>query len=116
MVQLTIELPEELAFRLQPLQERLTEIIELGLHEITTTGYSLQSEIIEFLASGPTPHQILAFHPSEDVTKRVSELLGKNRAGQLTPAETAELNQYETLDYLITLVKARARLHLTNTP
>ena len=111
MVQLTIEVPEELAFRLQPLQNRLVEIIELGLREITPAQYTLHSEIIEFLASGPTPQDIVAFQPSEEVTARVTKLLEKNKDGTLTTAEEAELDQYETLDYLMTLVKAKARLH-----
>lgn len=113
MVQLTIEVPEELAFRLQPLQNRLVEIIEVGLREITPAEYGLHSEIIEFLASGPKPQEIVAFQASESATSRVNELLDKNREDTLTAAERAELDQYETLDYLMTLVKARARLYLT---
>jgi hypothetical protein len=84
----------------------------LGLREITPAEYGLHNEIIKFLASGPTPQEIIAFHPSEDVSGRVNELLDKNREGILTATERAELDQYETLDYLITLVKAQARLHL----
>jgi len=114
MVQLTIEVPDELAFRLQPNQNRLVEIIELGLREITPAEYTLHSELIEFLASGPTPQNIVSFQPSADVTTRVIELLEKNKDGSLNAAEQVELDQYETLDYLMTLVKARARVHLAH--
>ena len=111
MVELTIKIPEELAFRLEPVRDRLLEIMELGLREISPAQYGLYNEIIDFLASGPKPQHIIDFQPSENVTVRVTELLNKNRANTLTPAESAELDQYETLDYLMTLVKARARLH-----
>ncbi len=112
MAELTIEIPDELAARLRPVQDRLAEIIELGLRELAPAQHGLYNEVIEFLASGPTPQQIVTFRPSQEAQERVAELLEKNRAGMLTPAEQAELDQYEELDYLMTLVKARARQHL----
>ena len=112
MMELTIQVPDELALRLQPVQNRLTEIIELGLREITIAQYSLYNEVIEFLASGPTARAIIAFRPSAEAQAQVTQLLDKNRAGTLTADEQAELDQYERLDYLMTLVKARARQHL----
>lgn len=115
MVELTIQIPEELALRLRPVQDRLAEIIELGLREMGPVQLGLYTEVIEFLASGPTPQAIVAFRPSQEAQARVAELLDKNRGSMLTPAEQAELDQYEELDYLMTLVKARARQHLSET-
>jgi len=112
MIELTLQIPNDLALRLRPVQDRMTEIIELGLREITPTQYGLYNEVIEFLASGPTSQSIVAFRPSSDALERVSELLDKNRAGALTPDDQAELDQYERLDHLIALVKARARQRL----
>ena len=112
MIEMTIHIPDELASRLEPVQDRLAEIIELGLREMEPVQYSLHNEVIEFLAGGPSPRAIVAFRPSEEAQARVVELLNKNRAGTLTPAEQAELDQYENLDYFMTLVKARARQHL----
>ncbi|MFQ5855480.1 MAG: hypothetical protein ACE5LU_07565 [Anaerolineae bacterium] len=107
MVELTIRIPDELASRLHPVRDRLTEVIELGLREIAPAQYDLYSEVIEFLASGPTPQAITAFRPSAEAQARVAELLDKNRASTLTPSEEAELDQYENLDCFMTLVKAR---------
>ncbi len=109
MIELTVQIPNELALRLQPVQGRLTEIIELGLREMTQAQYGLYSEVIEFLASGPTSQAIVAFRPSAEAQARVTQLLDKNQAGTLTSSEQEELDQYERLDYLMTLVKARAR-------
>jgi hypothetical protein len=109
MIELTVQISNELALRLQPVQDRLAEIIELGLREIAPAQYALHSEIIEFLASGPTPQAIIAFRPSVKALDQVTDLLDKNRSGTLTPVEQAELDRYEHLDYLMTLVKARAR-------
>lgn len=115
MVELTIQIPDELAVRLQPVRDRLAEIIELGLRELAPSQYGLYREIIEFLASGPRPQDIVAFRPSAQAQARVTELLDKNRAGTLTSTEQSELDQYESLDYLMTLVKVRARQHLVET-
>ncbi len=109
MIELTIQIPDELALQLQPVQNRLAEIIELGLREITPAQYRLSSEVIEFLVSGPSPENIINFRPSVEAQTRVTELLNKNQTGTLTPAEEAELDRYESLDYLITLMKVRAR-------
>lgn len=115
VVQLMIEVPDELAVRLKPLQNRLVDILELGLRELAPGSHPLHNAVVDFLASGPTPQEIVHFRPSEDDIVRVRELLEKNQAGLLTESEQAELDQYETLDYLMTLVKARARLHLGRT-
>ena len=109
MVELTITVPDSLAQRLQPVRDRLPEILELGLRELTPPYARGYGEVVEFLAAGPTPQAIVDFHPSNETRERVSELLEKNRANQLTLAEKAELDQYESLDFMMTLVKARAR-------
>ena len=113
MTELTIEIPNDLALRLQPLQDRLVEIIELGLQKITYAQYGLHNEVTEFLASSPGPQAIIDFRPSSEAQARVTELLDKNQAGTLSPDEQAELDQYESLDYFITLVKAQARRRLS---
>ena len=109
MAELTIKIPDELMMRLQPVQDRLPEVIELGLRVIVPSKYKMHSEVIEFLATGPTPPAIVAFRPSKDAQSRVAELLYRNSEGTLTDEEEAELDQYEALDFFMTLVKARAR-------
>ncbi len=116
MAQLTIMVPDELAGRLQSMKERLPEILEIGLRYLTSPEARGYGEVIEFMAAGPTPQAIVSFQASEKFQRRVCELLEKNRENVLTPEEKAELDQYESLDYLMTLVKARARAHVSSTP
>ncbi len=111
MVQLTIEVPEELAARLKPMQNRLVDLLELGLRGFEPSRYGLSEEIINFFASGPTPSEIIDFRPSLDVIARVHELLDRNQESALSEAEQEELDEYERLDYLMTLIKARAQRH-----
>lgn len=113
MVQLTIEIPEELAFKLQPMQNRMTEIIELGLQAVQPIHYGLYNEVIEFLVNGPLPQDILAFQPSKKSIERVTMLLNKNSTQGLTPSENNELDTYQQLDHFMTLIKAKARLQIT---
>jgi uncharacterized protein YnzC (UPF0291/DUF896 family) len=40
--------------------------------------------------------------------ERISELLEKNRAGQLTPSEAAELDEYEWINRLVRKFKIQA--------
>jgi hypothetical protein len=49
------------------------------------------NEMLDFLAGGPTPEQIIAFKLSPATQARLEELLDKNREAELANEETAEL-------------------------
>ena len=109
MTQLTIEVSDELALRLQPVRNRMLDIIELGLRELQPASNPLANELIEFLSRAPSTEEILAFHPSIRSTTRIEDLLDKKRSSELIPDEEDELNQAEQLDFMMTLIKARTR-------
>lgn len=69
----------------------------------------LYQEIIEFLSSGPTTAQVLAFKVSPDAQERLEELLQRNREAELTVTERDELNTYLHFSEYLTRLKARAR-------
>jgi uncharacterized protein (DUF433 family) len=80
---------------------------ELGLP--TTAELSpTYLEVLDFLVTRPTSEQLLTFKVSEQAQERLQTLLQKNRDHSLNSSETAELNVYEQLDSLITLLKVRA--------
>jgi len=66
-------------------------------------------EIIEFIASGSTPEDVIEFHPSQESQARVSELIEREHSGQLTPDEKAELDHFLELEHILRMAKARAR-------
>lgn len=105
MAQLTIDLPDKLALRLQLVEERVPEVIELGLREISPLQTELYGLLIDFFAHGPTQQDILAFRPPEESIERVRHLLDKNRMGLLAAYEQSELDQYLALDTLLTQIK-----------
>lgn len=111
-VQVTIEIPDQLAARLRPERASLAEIIERGLRQLGAESSALGEEVIAFLARGPHPQEIVSFHPSDASVRRARELLDKNREGSLSPEEQSELDEMSRLNQLFSLIKARARRHL----
>jgi len=108
---ITLTLPEELATRLHPFEAHLPRILELGLREFTATsqaGFAGAAEVLEVLAGLPTPEEVLALRPSEALDKQIRHLLEKNRTAGLTPAEEQAWEQYQYLEHLVRLAKAKA--------
>jgi hypothetical protein len=50
-------------------------------------------EVAEFLASGPSPQQLVNYRPSERVQERARQLLAKQQGGALSAEEERELDQ-----------------------
>jgi hypothetical protein len=117
MAQLTIQVPDELATRLQPILHRLPELLSQLLETYTPETLTLNNssdipntytEVLDFLIKQPTPEQIAKFKVSTQAQKRLEELLEKNRKGTISETESSELDVYEQLDQLMILLKARA--------
>ena len=66
-------------------------------------------EVAELLASRPSPDEILAFRPSEEVEARFAELIANQRAAGLSDDEQEELEQFQQTEMLLRLLKARLR-------
>jgi len=66
-------------------------------------------EIVDFIAAGTTPQDVISFHPSEAAQRHVGDLLAREKEGELSPAEKSELDHYMQLEHLMRLAKARAR-------
>ncbi len=114
-MQITLNIPEELAMRLDSLEDKLPQILELGLRELNASsqnGFSGTAQILEFLAQLPTPEEIIALRPSEALRTQIDALLEKNRDTGLTPEEEQIWQQYEYLEHLVRKVKAKALLKL----
>jgi hypothetical protein len=120
MAQLTIEIPDDLAQRLAPFQNQLSELFT-RLIVTTLPGESSPSsdvsvnpvpptylEVLDFLVTRPTSEQLLAFKVSEQSQARLQVLLQKNRDANLNLSEMNELSVYEQLEALMSLLKVRA--------
>jgi hypothetical protein len=121
MAELTIQISDELAQRLEPLRNRLPELL-WHLLDVTNLSTNFQSkvkaettnipavyqEVLDFLIKRPTPEEIIAFKVSAQAQIKLEELLEKNRSVTLNSMELAELDVYEQLEHMMILLKARA--------
>ena len=71
-------------------------------------------EITDFLATNPTPEEIIAYRLPDDLQARVHELLDKNGEGELTPEEHNEMMDFARIDNMLLLLKAKMK-HKLNT-
>lgn len=112
MTVLTIQVSDELAERIEPLGEWLSTIIELGLLGFKTTAAATVSEVVEFLAANPSPHQVLDYHVSSTAQQRLERLLTLNEAGLLAEEEQLVLDELQQLEHVLIMLKARVQEQL----
>jgi hypothetical protein len=71
-------------------------------------------EVIDFIAAGTTPQNVIDFRPSDLAQARVEDLLEREKDSELSTAEKSELDHYLQIEHLMRLAKARARDFLPN--
>lgn len=71
-------------------------------------------EIVDFIAAGTSPRDVVAYQPSATARARVADLIQKEKTTGLSTEETAELEHYLQLEHVMRLAKARARTHLVH--
>jgi hypothetical protein len=111
MLEITIQVPDEMADRLQRYRERLPEVLERGLRDVMAEDvrpFGDENVVLEVLANQPSPQQILGLQPSSEMQARVSMLLDKSKEGGLSSQEEAELERYLVVEHLVRLAKAHA--------
>lgn len=114
-MQVTLDLPDDIVAQLQSFEDKLPQILELGLRELNAIAieqFSGVAEVLEFLASLPTPEAIIALRPSEALQAQISTLLLKNRTVGLTPEEEQFWLGYQYLEHIVRMAKVRAFLML----
>jgi hypothetical protein len=110
-MQITIEVPDRLGEQLQQLGDRLPEALMRALEELNpaaTIPYQDERQIVELLASQPSPEAILAIRPTPAFQARMSELLEQNKSGTLSRSAEVELDRYLLLEHWVRLAKAHA--------
>ena len=68
---------------------------------------AVYDDLLELLSSGADAKRLLGFRLSSAKQARLDELLEKNREGNLTEEESAELDDFERFEHLVRLLKAR---------
>ncbi|MDM8557457.1 hypothetical protein [Candidatus Parabeggiatoa sp. HSG14] len=112
---MTLNIPEDLATRLKPLENKIPLLLELGLQEFNATaisGFKGAAEILEFFAKQPAPEEIMVLQPSKTLQTKINTLLEKNRHEGLSSVEEQQWEQYQYLEHLVRIAKAKAYLKL----
>ncbi len=81
--------------------------MEIGLARLKTPTSITASEVVDFLLGNPTPEEVMVYHVSERAQSRLQRLLALNEAGLLGEDEQEELDELETLEHMLVMLKAR---------
>jgi hypothetical protein len=73
---------------------------------------SVFSEITDFLATNPTPEEIIAYRLPDDLQARAHELLELNTEGELTDEAREEMFDFVRVEEMMSLLKAKMKLKL----
>ncbi len=69
-------------------------------------------EVYEFLLSAPTPQDVIAFRPSAPTQSRINTLLERNKEGDLTSDQQAELDEFLRVEHFVRMLKIKAQQKL----
>ena len=79
---------------------------------IAVKNYKASEEVANLIAS-TNPAKVLAFRPSEETKMRVSELIEREKTGEISDEERRELDYYMQLEHLMRMAKIYARKYAT---
>ena len=72
-------------------------------------------EVVDFIARGGNPGNVVAFRPSKEARARAADLAAREKTLGLSLEEKSELDHYLQLEHIMRLAKARARQYLSST-
>jgi len=107
MTHMTLEVSDDLAERIRPLRSFLSTVLELGLAGFQTVAAATASEVIQFLAGGPSAQEVLAYHASDRAQNRLRRLLALREAGILGELEERELDELQKIEHILVGLKAQ---------
>lgn len=107
MVQMTMQVSNDLAKRLQPIRYWLPTILELSFVGFKTLATETATEIIQFLSANPSPQDVLNYHVSKRAQARLRRLLALNEAGVLGEMEKLELDELQQIEHIIIMLKTQ---------
>jgi len=116
MTKVMVELTDEVATRITPMRNWLSTVLELSLVGFKTPAVATATEIVEFLASDPSPQEVINYHVSTRGQEYLQRLLALNAAGLLSTDEQHELDELEKIEHIFVMLKAQvaAKIHQGN--
>lgn len=115
MKTVTLDIPDNLIQAVNEIGDQLPVVLEMGMSRYAPLSTRAYREAVAFLTKELPLEEIVDFRFSDDIEKRVNELLEKNSAGQLSQAEEVELERLSQLEEQLQLMKANALVKLDRT-
>lgn len=81
---------------------------------IAIKDYKASEEVADFIAA-TDPAKVIAFRPSKETSDRVSDLIDREKSGEISLEEQQELDQYMQLEHLMRMAKIFARKYSAKT-
>lgn len=107
MVQMTMQVSNDLAKRIQPIRYWLPTILEIGLEGFKTAATETASEIIRFLSTNPSPQDVFDYQVSNRSQARLRRLLLLNEAGMVGEMEQLELDELQKIEHIMIMLKTQ---------
>jgi len=79
---------------------------------LNATTRTVFDVITDFLATEPSPQEIIDFFLPDDLQARLDELLDKNGEGEITFSEREELERFLNANQMFSLLKTKMKLKL----
>lgn len=114
MVELTLQIPNSLAAKIQSFGAWTSTVIEISLLNCTTKASLTAQEIIKFLEKNPSPQEVLNFKVSVKSQSRLRNLLSANGERTLTKQEETELDELSKIENIFRMLKLRVAKELKN--
>ncbi|WP_263971784.1 hypothetical protein [Leptolyngbya ohadii] len=114
-MQITLELPDDLVSQLGSLEDKLPQILLLGLRELnasTQVGFTGAAEVLEFLAGLPSQTRFLHYVRLRHYKPKLVPCWKSNRTQGLTRDEEQIWQQYQYLEHRVRIAKAQALIKL----
>ena len=114
MVQMTMDVSDELAERLQPIRLWLPTVLELSFVGFRTLATQTATEVVNFLLANPAPQEVLSYHVSKASQARLRQLLALRQAGILGEEQQRELDELEKVEHIVIMLKGQVAKQLRN--
>jgi hypothetical protein len=114
MVELTLQIPNSLAARIQSFGAWTSTVIEISLLNCTTKASLTAQEVVKFLEKNPSPQEVLKFKVSEKTQTRLRNLLTANGERTLSKQEAHELDELAKIENIFTMLKLTVAKGLKN--
>lgn len=114
MVELTLQIPNSLAAKIQSFGVWTSTVIEISLLNCTTKASLTAQEVVKFLENNPSHQEVLKFKVSEKAQNRLRNLLSANGERTLSKQEANELDELSKIENIFTMLKLKVAKDLKN--